>query len=406
LKSTLKKLLALALVLMLGAAALEIGATLYYRIGNGAFLSNAELLSREPGDFVRKDAAQGCSYRDGLFPHPYLAWVRNANPPCGWDQISGQGLYGPDIPAQRTPGVFRVLLTGGSVAVQLGFVPAEHSLETVLNERFGTEALRFEVINAALEAWKQPQQLFTTVLYGNAVDGIVSLEGFNEFFAILAHSENGRRMDLPWQPSYVATNPYFEESGPSQVASWVNQRLYEFNRDHWLGSRSKFLMLAARAARTQFAAWAGANQKDWSEMPTSLESLFDIGPGEPLDAEQWNLGLYAHYLRSMWVLAADSESRLAIFIQPSPAAYRNITSEEAAVVGDLSYGPQYIEFEQALLQLDDLPVYSLLDIYQDVESSIYSDPVHQPMDGPGYRLMVNEIVDVLEREWTLGGQAP
>ncbi len=405
-KQTIHRLAGILLMIFVLAGILELGSMLYFRLSSGSFLSNRELLAREAGEFVRQTAKEDCSFRDFLFPHPYLGWVHHANEPCGWTKISQQGLYGREIPMQREAGVFRVLLTGGSVAVQLGSVVGDYSLESVLNQAFGTGKLRFEVINAAIEGWKQPQQLFATILYGGAVDGIVSLEGFNEFLATLKHSDLDQRMDMPWTPSYYATNPIFEQSRESPLASWVNQEMYVFARDHWLGSRSKFLLLLANVVRAKFTEWAVASRKDWSDMNTSLDSLFSLNPGKAEQNREWNHALYQHYLESMDAITRRSGANLAVFIQPTPARFRRVTEQEAALVGDLSYGPDYRAMEARLLALEGVSVFSLARIYEHVDETIYSDSIHQPVDGIGYRIMAGEIAEVIGEKWNLVNLQP
>src|SRR5437660_890635 len=39
---------------------------------------------------------------------------------------------------------------------------------------------RFLVYNGAIGGWKQPQQTIVSLLYGDAFDAIVTLDGFNE----------------------------------------------------------------------------------------------------------------------------------------------------------------------------------------------------------------------------------
>lgn len=380
---------------------LELGSITYFRVSSGQFLSNSEWLAAEAGDFVRKEAREDCSYRDFIFPHPYLAWVHHANEPCGWDKVSRQGLYGADIPAEREPGVFRILLTGGSVAVQLGSVKGEQSLEKVLNRKFGNEYRRFELINAAIEAWKQPQQLIATMLYSPAVDGIISLEGFNEFLAINRHSELGQRMDTPWQPSYYASNPFFEQSSQSPVASWVNQELYRFSRDHWLGSRSKFLLLLSNVIRAESEDWALESRKDWTNENTSLESIFSLSDKTPDGLLDWNLKLYRHYLVSMNAVASQSGTRLAVLMQPTPARFRTMGGEEAGRVGDLSYATDYEAMENALIETDGTGVFSLARIYENVEEPIYTDAIHQEVEGIGYQIMAEEIATIIGTHWQL-----
>ena len=136
-------------------------------------------------------------------------------------------------------------------------------------------------------------------------------------------------------------------------------------------------------------------------MNTSLDSMFGIDQGGPVPNEQWNLALYQRYLLLMDAIASSAGTELAVFIQPTPARFRTITTQEAGLVGDLSYGPDFQAMEKSLLSLDGLPIYSLAHIYENISEPIYSDAIHQPIDGVGYQVMVNEIAILIGQNWRL-----
>ncbi len=118
--------------------------------------------------------------------------------------------------------------------------------------------------------------------------------------------------------------------------------------------------------------------------------------------------LYKKYIRLMAGMARQMNLKQAFFIQPVPAIGKTLTEEERAVVGDLSYRDLYQSMTNKLLALreEQIPVYSLLDVFVDYKESIYRDPCHFVEYGPrretkGNRLIAERIVSILEDDWGL-----
>ena len=106
-------------------------------IEDGRYTPAAELFERTQNTYVR-DTTKGsaCRYVDTLFPHPYLAFVHHANPPCGIPWVNNVGLFGDDFPTVKRTDRYVILLTGGSVASQLG---AERQAARAALSRGGAE---------------------------------------------------------------------------------------------------------------------------------------------------------------------------------------------------------------------------------------------------------------------------
>ena len=69
---------------VLALATVEVAAIAWLYIEDGHYTPAAELFERTQNTYVR-DATKGtaCRYVDTLYPHPYVAFVHHANPPCG-----------------------------------------------------------------------------------------------------------------------------------------------------------------------------------------------------------------------------------------------------------------------------------------------------------------------------------
>ena len=77
---------------VMALAMIEVAAIALLYVQEGRYTPAAELFQRTQNTYVR-DATKGtsCRYVDTLYPHPYVAFVHHANPPCGmpWSTISG-----------------------------------------------------------------------------------------------------------------------------------------------------------------------------------------------------------------------------------------------------------------------------------------------------------------------------
>ena len=410
-----------ALILLIAGAAyvvflavlLETACAAYYRLRNHRFVSVARMLAEEQNTFIRqaKDD-RNCTYLDTLFPHPYLAFVHHANPPCGIINTNNVGLFGRDFPAERDPRYFTILLTGGSVTAQLsgaGRTLAPNDLERVLNERYESpEGAGFQVLNGGDGAWKQPQQTILFLLHAQAVDAVVTLDGYNDH-GFLLNSE-GTRFEAP-AANFLTVNPWLETGPRKLLGVWIYGAIYRYSQRHWLTSHSYAAYGITRTVREAVRRWA--EREPPGARRTTPSSIFSL----PNDWDRprryrWNLEEYRKYMRIIDAVAGRLGVRAAHFIQPVPAIARTLTPEEARVVGDLSYTDSYARMAAALLALngEGIAVFSLLDVFSGVREPIYADHIHcivDPTTGEsrGYRIMDERMADILEANWHLRRKA-
>ena len=173
--------------IVLALAVVEVTAIAWLYIEDGRYTPAAELFERTQNTYVR-DATKGtaCRYVDTLYPHPYVAFVHHANPPCGMPWVNNVGLFGPDFPPSSPSDYYVVMLTGGSVASQLAqnqAPPAPRYLEEELNKKYvSPNGKPWLVLNGGDGAWKEPQPFILFSLYASSVDAVVTLGGFNEHY--------------------------------------------------------------------------------------------------------------------------------------------------------------------------------------------------------------------------------
>jgi hypothetical protein len=411
-----RRLLGNILALCLSLAVLEVGFGTYFFFRNGRrYVSASELLAQEQNTFIREAKAhEGCSYLDTLFPHPYLAFVHHGNPPCGL-AVNNIGLFGADFPSEKNREVFTILLTGGSVAAQVAGLPRipglnhglQNQLEIALNDRYESpQGKKFLVLNGGDGAWKQPQQTILFLLYADAVDALVTLDGFNEHGSVTGT----KRFEAP-ASNFPAVNPYLDTGARRMVGVWLQTGVHAYAQSHWLTSHSYTAYGLTRTLRESIRAWS--EREPERSTRTTVDSIFALPAG--LDAatkRRFNLEQYRKYLRVMDAVATRSGLPSAHFIQPAPALGKKLTEQERMVVGGLEYGESYAAMTRSLLALNEegLPVFSLLDLFKDVEGTVYADPIHCASDpetgeSPGYKRMAERMTELIGTRWHLKRKA-
>jgi hypothetical protein len=194
-----------------------------YYVSDGEYLSVTEKLAAEDNNYLKKITKDlKCNYNASIIQHPYLGFVHNSNPPCNYSYINKSGYYGPDFPATKRDDVFTVMILGGSVASMFGQSTNE-SIEKKLNRKYKKDGKNIVVLNGAIEAWKQPQQVITLLLYGDLIDAVISIEGYNELMMSLSNNfKHG--LEKPWQESYLAVSQH-ESNEMYFVYLWLNNKI-------------------------------------------------------------------------------------------------------------------------------------------------------------------------------------
>ncbi|MBI4598369.1 MAG: hypothetical protein HY737_08230 [Candidatus Omnitrophica bacterium] len=366
----------------------------------GKLISVQEKLLRERNVYLEQLVPAQMDYADLMFPHPYLSFVHNPAVRVNTVQINNIGLLGHDMPMKKEPGVFVILLTGGSVASQLaGLRVEQNELERELNAHYRTgDIKRFIVLNGGVGAWHQPQQFMLFALYAQVLDGVITLDGFNERYVVTSPN---RSFEFPADNYFVAmTNQY--GSSESVLPLWIDGKLLKLQQRVWLLHHSRLCYFVV----SQLRAWArGAyvTQGSMRIQPTTqaITERLLAPTGSWTKEEKWQLAIseYQKYIRMMNVIAESRQIRRLFLIQPVPALGKRLTADERKVVGDLSYGAAYQRMTDRLLQLkgERVPIYSLLDVFDRSTDSLYQDAVH--VSSEGNRIMVRRILELLEREW-------
>ena len=399
------RLILVLLTFTLGLGTVEVMAVAYLTIRDGEFIPASIRYQNSSNVFIEQITRTGssCRYVDTLFPHPYLGFVHHANPPCGMTSINSSGLFGPDFPLERSGDRFVVMITGGSVAAQFGQINPNgpRFLEEALNTRYESpNGSPFLVLNGADGAWKQPQQTVQFLLYGDAIDAVITLDGFNEHYSLTSSF----RIEYPAN-NFALANPVAKTGYEGFVVRWLAGKVYGLSSRWPVLADSQAAYLVASAVY----AWANADAAA-TDTPrrTSVESLFALPRDWSAEKKSyWNMEKYRNYVRDIAVLAKRRGVLAAYFIQPVPAIGKPLSTEERTVAGDLGYADIYRRMVEGLLDLksEGLSVYSLLDIFSGMEEPLYADPIHLRRDtsgdSKGYRLMANAVAERLADAWNL-----
>lgn len=371
--------------------------TVTYFFKDGRYLSVKEKLKQEENQFT--NAVTAGSYADTLFPHPYLAFVHRYTQRCPIENLNSLGLFGHEYPFEKKPGTFVILVTGGSVAAQYaGLDVKDNILEQELNKHYTNDKIKkFLVLNGGDGAWGQPQQFILFSLYSDVIDGVITLDGFNEYFKT---SVLPTRFEYPPKNFILSIN---KNAGAweAMLLLFIDGKLYRAQRKTFLLNHSKFLYFLISSIRSRARSWAEQFPSEESRVAFSdLDKMF----GLPNDWEKskrtaYNTGQYKRYIGMIKAIADSMGVKSIFLIQPCPALEKKLSSKELKLAGNLAYGKAYAKMTNSLLGLKGFPIYSLTGLFKNCREDIYIDKIHLNKDG--YRIMNEYILFLLEQEWGL-----
>ena len=395
--------------IVMALAAIEVTAIVWLYLEDGRYTPAEELFQRTQNTYVR-DSTKGtaCRYVDTLYPHPYLAFVHHANPPCGLPYINNIGLLGTDFPTIKPADRYVVLLVGGSVASQLAQnqpPPAPRYLEEELNKRYvSPNGKPLLVLNGGDGAWKEPQSFILFSMYATSVDAVITLSGYNEHYYFRPYTDERleapasqlprgqsvrRRREFRRRGDRLGDGPHRRHAGAQSRARPFARRLHDHPRHRGGGQGQGRLQVQQADDAHQHLRPAGGHH----------------GNGDSVFATQ--LALYQKYARAIEAVAKDNNVKTAYFLQPVPSWGKTLTEEEKRGVGDLSYRDLYRRMVEGMMTLRErgMAIFDLGDIFAKETGTIYADHIHYLADtdgeSPGNRLMAARIGELLAETWGL-----
>jgi hypothetical protein len=406
-------LLASLAMLLLTWGLLEVGsAVLLAARYEGWALPRTRLLA-ENNAYVEDQRSDACSYGDSLVVHPFLAHTNSALGRCGWDTVNKRSLIGRDFPDTKLARTGVILVTGGSVAAQFTWDNREtpSHLERILNEEFVSGPYeRFIVLNGGHGAWKHPNQYILFGLYADVLDGVITLDGFNEHYMI----GSSQRFELPSNSFFQTVarwDPRSTSTASAQFALKLEADLFRTMRDSWPFHYSSLLFFVGDSVRRRLRDWAedvdegDGLESDW--LHETYARMFDLDASVARgERAEWQLAQYEKYIRLIHAGAQSLGIPSLFVLQPTPAIGKRLSDAERPFAEQTKLGSYeaILELFERLRGEEGLPAHSLGDVFADETGEIYRDHIH--VNDRGNQLMARAIADIIEREWGWPRRAP
>ena len=348
-----------------------------------------------PGNPAMRDYGVDCHWTDMFQSHPYLFYAKKRTGDCAEQSINRQGFRGPEYPLQKLSKTFTIMVTGGSVAEdQMGFESVT-TLEQTLNTHYKMDGFEnFKVIVGAVAAARLPNQLILLALYSPVIHGFISLDGFNEFELI--QQPVNRMAGFPADPFIM-----------QGINDTIDVKKFMFAKCDGLLLRHQLqspvlLHLRSYFYLTQLLRQVCRQTARSLSTDGSIYMEYFKFPADFNDQSKqmaYNELQFLNYNRNMSAIAKANHIKEIYFIQPTPAFKKNLSQFELANTGDLSYRALYKKMEQDRLALvsENIPVVSLIDMFQDEREQIYNDKIH--LNSVGKKALESKILDSLEKHW-------
>jgi hypothetical protein len=366
------------------------GAEYYWRTqGNGYFQSYVA-------------SSENCVWEDSLTAHPYFGWVNGIVPPCINSPTNNIGMADlKDFPLIRDPNFFSVALLGGSVATQM-YGDRNVWLEKELESRYiSPNGKPFRVFNGAFGAWSYPNQINFLSLYGDALDGVVALDGYNELKA----------RDLPiTRPN---SDMFLYVSRPGNLG---------WRYSVFLSLRHvRTVVLSFSALRKSFMIYLAfhrvvelAREKVEDIKERLVNKFFSFPDSWPQDQrDRWNRDKYKTYIKELKGLSEVFGIQYAHFVQPVLQIDKTLTDEEKSIVPSWFDANQYRTIFSG--PSDDLRrvgvhTHSLLGVFKNERGTIYADTIHMKIDASGNskgnEVLAKAMGEAIAVDWNLKRKPP
>jgi hypothetical protein len=394
----LKRAALAAGALLVSLLLLEVGARVLHRVRGGESfggdalrerLAPAEDLERIIPGPANVEGHRGVKFATKVL-HPYLGYVfDHAAKMEGEQPVNRFGFPGIDPLSKQDPDVVRVVVAGGSVALQL-YRNGGEALTQALESAPGFAGKRIELVCLALGGYKQPQQLMALswlMSLGAKFDLVINLDGFNE--VVLPKSDNVR---VGVHASFPRSWDFYQMKAAhaSETRRLLReQREWRESLGTGLAARSVFVLtilgrldariseeLAAQDERFR----AGINRGGLGFQAT--------GPFRPYKSEK---ALFAELVsiwkessRQMNAISADAGIRYFHFLQPNqwvPGAkpLSGIERNQLRVKGPFTprevvpVAYPLLGRAGAQLRLAGVPFYSLVRLFGEDDRTVYRD---------------------------------
>jgi hypothetical protein len=366
---------------------LEVVSTVYLFQRDKKLTPIPELIGSAEDYYRSRLATEGCTWGDLLQHHPYFGFAYRRQGECTGDEANSLGMRGNDFPMRKDPKEHVVLVIGGSVAEM--YVVKDY-LENALNAEFTSGKIKhFRVVSGGLGAWKYPQQFLFFSLFADKVDTLISLDGFNERYAL----RGDERIE---NPTFDLGARNFRTSLARSLRFYVNRTVYRLQKNNFFVRHSRFLFLLSKEIREHTNTSVGPRVAGNISLMEDNLPAFQLDPGTTMASlVEYNFERYLYYFKSMEALAKANGVRTFYFLQPVPVIGKKLTEEEARRNFQRHYEDLYLKQEGRFLALrsQKLNAISLTHIFDKEKESVYLDDIH--LNEKGNRILNESILKIL-----------
>jgi hypothetical protein len=348
-----------------------------------------------------------CSLSESLMPSPYLVYTNDSTLPCRPGYINNLGLMDrKNYPMKPDPEIFSIVLVGGSVAAQMangtGLGPSW--LETELNNKyFSLTGKPFRVYAGAFGAWHYPAQITFLSLYGDSMNAVVAIDGYNE--AELASFNF---------PVYTPDTLGFISAmrslrfPASTIAVLLSADLRHLALSHYIPSKSFFLYGLFQSAVNFSEHYNSAGRDEQIDLGKFFQFPIAWKESEKIEA---NRKKYYNYIRLLAGTAGAMDLRYFHFVQPNRLIDKSLTAKEKQFAQRSS-----AELYQKMMVAPSLELatkgfntFPLTSIYKNENGTIYGDNIHCAFQAGGqnrgYELMAEVMAEKIAKAWHLKKRA-
>jgi hypothetical protein len=358
-------------------------------------------------------AAPSETHTDAYCLHPYFGFVCTPGARIDFSEsvpahfghgavalIDRHGFRNRHVPDVKPENEFWIGLFGGSVAFSSAASDDSATIAGQLEARLHGQPFdgkRVRVVNLALPAGQQPQQLLICALHLERLDGVITFDGVNEVVIPGSYNAGTLPVEFPYRPIYQVL--YGGGVSDEQVAlSWRRRIARErFENRPWLLRALTAPSYRAEAARLTKQLRETAPAQDF-------HSLFD-SPVSPADAVARGAETWRSCTERMHALCQASGVRTLFTVQPIPDRQKPLTSNEQAAldryrdVVTLRRSGHALVLEKALaLKQRGLPVELMTDVFEGRAEEIYTDLIH--FEDRGCALVAERLATLVRDAWS------
>jgi len=366
-------------------------------------LPPSKLLSVNQNKYIQEfSLTTGCLFTDAIIGHPVLGYVYRQPEYLSlrcqrMTRVNNIGMrFDHDLPLVKNKNEFAILIVGGSVAEQFANYQRKdepYFLEELLNRSIKLPGgKKFRVYNGSVGGWAMPNQLNMIQMYGDRIDGVIALDGYNEAAPIA----RGERLEKVLPDVYLlATSP---KNSFVHIYLKVLRRLQENLANTFL-KHSYFFNVTYKI---MVAVLNG------TILSPNVLNEFSIGNTEKIplplmERRQWALNSLRRYLIQFHESGRLQGIKMAQFLQPS-RMYGKVLTENEKKAKEYGVKEVYLQMDSLYSDLGKkYPIRSLTKVFEQERGEIYSDHIHfirgERDYSQGNEMVAMAIVQELKKIW-------